>query len=331
MARESARMRVTRRDGLLKRAIGHFWTIGPALRDTIGPCDAPEAQPWETRVANEHGEQIVHSGLFRDLPGSDALVVVLHGMGGTVERGYCGAAARAAERAGLSCLRLALRGADGRGTDLHHAGFTDDLGPILDHATLQRFEQIAFVGYSLGGHVALTAGVKQVDERLKAVAALCPPLDLQACQQLIDSPSGWVYRRYLLKGLKQTYPTIARGQAVPTPPERIAEVNALREWDRLTVVPRFGFRDVDEYYETQSVGPKLSQTTMSTLVVASPADPMIPADSLRGALGRASDSVTVRWVRDGGHVFFPPNVKLGFGPRPGVEEQVMQWVAEQLN
>ena len=115
-----------------------------------------------------------------------------------------------------------------------------------------------------------------------------------------------------------------------TPPSRIEEVTTLREWDALTVVPRFGFDDVDHYYATQSVGPRLARMKTAALVVSSPADPMIPADSLRGALGRASQQVVVRWVRGGGHVFFPPRVDLGLGARVGVENQVMAWVADQF-
>lgn len=331
MSSEAASRQVARRDGVIRRALGHFHTIGPVVHQKLVHCPTPAAKRWQTCVANDRGEPILRTGLFRDVEGESRLVVVLHGMGGAVDRSYCEEAARAAERAGLPCFRLSLRGADGMGTDLHHAGFTDDLGPILNTPPFDRFEEIALVGYSLGGHVSLAAAADGVDERLGAVAALCPPLDLEACQEAIDAPRAWVYRTYLLRRLKKTYPRIARRGRPTTPVERIAEVDTLREWDRLTVVPRFGFRDVDQYYQTQSMGPRLAGLATPSLVVASPGDPMVPAASLRGWLGRASQSVVVRWVRDGGHVFFPPGVDLGFGEDKGVENQVMQWVKRQLS
>ncbi len=330
MVKQTSNLRIARRNRGLTRVVGHLRTIGPAVTQKLIPQRCPPAKSWRKRIPNERGEAIIHSGLFADVPDSRKLVILLHGMGGTVDRGYCVEAAVAARRVNLPCLRLALRGADGLGRDMHHAGFTDDLQSILELREFDRFEKVALVGYSLGGHVSLSAAVEEIDERLMAVAALCPPLDLRACQEAIDAPRAWLYRQYLLRALKQTYPAIARGGQVMVPPTRIDEVSTLREWDALTVVPRFGFDDVDHYYATQSVGPKLATMETAALVVSSPADPMIPADSLRGALGRASQSVAVRWVRDGGHVFFPPRVDLGFGERLGVENQVMAWVADQL-
>lgn len=323
-------MHTTRPDGVARRLMGHLWTVGPSLAMEVYGAEQPPSQNWQTSVTNDRGEPIVRSGLLSEVEGAQKLVVILHGMGGSVDRGYCVLAAGRARQMGMSSLRIALRGADGVGMDLHHAGFVDDLGPMLSHPDLQHYRSIALVGYSLGGHVALTAALGDVEPRVKAVAALCPPLDLNAAQEAIDSRRATVYRRYILRSLKRTYRRIARGAPIPTPADRIDRVRRLREWDALTVVPRFGFGDVDDYYRTQSVGPKLNNLEVPALVVASPGDPLVPAKSLRGPLSRAAPSVVVRWVHDGGHVFFPPGVELGLGSRPGVEAQVMEWVDERL-
>lgn len=315
-----------------QRLAGHFWTVGPSLFYGAMPVGPSRGQPWSTTVVNDRGEDVVHTGRFCPGRGDDSssLVVILHGLGGTVERGYCRLAAAASERAGLPSLRLALRGADGVGRDLHHAGFVDDLKQILSKSAFASYQSIGLVGYSLGGHVALTAAVRQIDERIGAVSAVCPPLDLKACQQAIDARRGWVYRHHLLKGLKQAYRTIATGRAAPTPYERIKAVSTLREWDALTVVPRFGFGDVENYYRSQSVGPKLGAMETPTLVVASAGDPIVPAPSLRQALAEAAPSVVARWVRGGGHVFFSPGVDIGFGDAPGLENQIMHWLGRHL-
>lgn len=315
-----------------RRAGAHLWTIGPSLYLGAFSQIADGGQEWRAVIANEFGDPIERTGRFCDAAGSskDVLVVVLHGLGGHVDRGYCQLAAAAAREAGLPCFRLAMRGADGRGTDLHHAGFVDDLPQILSRSPCEQYDKIVIVGYSLGGHVALTAGVREVDPRLAAVVAICPPLDLKATQHEIDSPSRWIYRRHLLQGLKKTYPAVFRGMRVTTAVERIMEVQSLREWDRLTVVPRFGFDDVDQYYETQSVGVRLSEMAVPTLIVASSEDPLVPAYSLRGPLSRAARTVEVRWVARGGHVFFPPSTDLGLGGRPGLEHQIMSWLVDHF-
>ncbi len=318
---------------LWTRVAGHLWTAGPSLFYGKMPPGGSQGRRWSTEVTNEFGEPILHTGAFCDADDGDGtnLVVVLHGLGGTVHRGYCLLAAAAARQSKLPCLRLALRGADGVGRDIHHAGFVDDLQRILRQKPWDRYERIALVGYSLGGHVALTAATRQIDERLAAVAAVCPPLNLAACQQRIDAPWSWVYRHHLLQGLKRSYRTIAQGRAAPTPNDRVQMVKTLREWDSLTVVPRFGFADVDEYYATQSVGPRLVDLQSPSLVVASPGDPIVPAESLRGPLARASSSLTVRWIPGGGHVFFPPGVDMGFGGAAGLEGQIMAWLRRQLS
>lgn len=316
----------------MSQMVGHFWTVGPALWEERGGKKLPGEQQWMEPVENEFGEPILRSGAF--VPGEDeeSLVVILHGLGGTTDRSYCVRAARAAQNHGVASLRLALRGSDGLGEDLHHAGFVDDLAPILARPPFDRFQRVALVGFSLGGAVALHAAGRSVEPRIAAVAAVCPPLDLPACQRQIDRPASWPYRHYLLRALKATYPLIALGGGGRTPPERVAQAMTLREWDRLTVVPRFGFSSVDEYYRTQSSGPVLAQLEVPGLVVVGEADPIVPATSLRGHLVNASDAVTVRWVRDGGHVFFDPSVTLGIsGATPGVEAQVVAWVKNRLS
>ncbi len=331
MSDTGATRRPTRKQGWLRRAIGHVRTVAPTLRQKVAPPTPPPAELWRATVANDRGDDIVYTGLLSEQGRRETLVVLLHGLGGDVERGYCVAAASAARRAGLACLRLPLRGADGTGKDLYHAGFTDDLAPLLSTSPIDEYERIVLVGYSLGGHVALRAAIDGVEDRLAAVATVCAPLDLKATQQAIDAPEAWLYRRYLLRGLKESYPSIARGGPAPTPVDRVDAVTTLREWDSLTVVPRFGFRDVDDYYASQSAGPRLGEITIPVLFVASPADPIVPADSLRGALSRAGRRTTVRWVRGGGHVFFPRTANLGLGPNDGVEHQIMGWIGQSTS
>lgn len=321
-------MELPRRNESLNRLMGHFWTVAPYVAGSVRSPHCPPARRWTTTIENEFGTPVVHTGKFRSGE-RDTLVVVLHGMGGGVDRSYCVAAAGAAAEAQFPCLRLALRGADGEGRDFHHAGFVDDLKVIFERKPCSEYDRIALMGYSLGGHVALTAAGRAISDRLQCVVAICSPLDLKACQEAIDEPTAWPYRRHLLRGLKETYPTAASGFEGATPVERIEEVTTLREWDSLTVVPRFGFRDVDHYYESQSVGPKLSALEIPGLFVGSPGDPMVPGDSLRGWLADAGSRFEVRWVRDGGHVYFPPHVDLGIDAPEGVEHQVMGWIAEQ--
>lgn len=262
------------------------------------------------------------SGVVDHVAGAHRIVVILHGLGGTAERSYCASAASAARAAGLSSLRLNLRGADGSGQDFYHIGLVDDLAAALAHEEVARYPQRFALGFSLGGHIALRH-VAQAGEAagLRAVAAVCPPIDLDACATHIDTRRSWIYRQHLLAGLKQMYEKVAtaRGEGAA----RLAEVGAIRtirRWDDLVVAPRYGFADAADYYRQVGVGPHLGGIRVPSLVLASAWDPMIPARTVRPWLERASRQVEVRWLDRAGHVGFPSDVI--------VMREVIEWMNE---
>jgi predicted alpha/beta-fold hydrolase len=266
-------------------------------------------------------------GLLHETPGADALVLVLHGLTGSAESKYCALAARAATAAGLSSLRLSLRGADRSGEDITHAGLTDDVWAALASPEIARYRAVHILGYSAGGHIALRAAAARRDPRLRAVAAVCPPLDLAEASRALDAPARRLYKRHLFAGLDAIYEATAARRRLPVPAARVRRARSLRERDELTVVPRFGFASVADYYEHESARSWLDRLEIPTLVVASRADPIIPAASLERALARAGRALTLRWA-PGGHVHFPAGLDLGFGGPTGLEGQVVRWLAQ---
>lgn len=183
---------------MLLNPLGHLWTIGPRLRHSVRPLPCPEPRPWETTVEDARTGTVRLTGRLREVPGADELVMLVHGLGGSTESHYMPRGASAAEQAGLSCLRLNLRGSDRRGDDYYHAGQTADLHAALASPELKPYRRLYVLGYSLGGHVALRLAAEEADPRLAAVAAVCAPIDLARSQLELDSPAAWVYRRYLL-------------------------------------------------------------------------------------------------------------------------------------
>jgi uncharacterized protein len=281
----------------------HLWTLSPRLRHAVRPGRAPESRLWEMVVDDPHVGPVRLTGRLRELPGDDLLVLV-HGLGGSVDSHYMVRGAKAAEAAGLSCLRLNLRGADRGGDDYYHAGLTGDLHAALASPEAARYRRILMLGYSLGGHVVLRLATEAADPRLKAVAAVCAPIDLSLSVVEIDSPGFWLYRRYLLRSLSDIYRAVAARGPVPYPVERLGEIRLIREWDDRIVAPRHGFADAADYYARMSVAPRLPDLRLPALLLNSECDPMVPARAVRPALERESPMLQVDWVR-GGHVAFP--------------------------
>ncbi|MCG8456690.1 MAG: hypothetical protein MI919_10455, partial [Holophagales bacterium] len=163
------------------------------------------------------------------------------------------------------------------------------------------------------------------------------PLDLAATVDHFDQPHRLVYRRYILQGLRDLYRSVdararAQGRRLPVKLAEVLAVRGLRQWDALTVVPRFGFGDTDTYYREASAGPRLHRLRVPALLVAAEGDPMVTSASVRAGLGswggrRLRDAgLDVRWVEKGGHVGFPDDLDLGSEAPPGLEHQVLAWL-----
>lgn len=313
---------------MLSRLAGHWWTIWPSLSHAVRPLTPPESRPWST-AAEENGRRIVLTGLWSERPSTTA-VVVLHGLGGGVHRPYCLRAARAIDEHGWSCLRLALRGADGRGEDFYHAGLTADIDAALRSPVFFGYERIAILGYSLGGHVALRYATRDPDPRVVGIAAVCSPLDLGPTADHLDRPACTLYRRHVLRGLRELYSRVAERGPVPTDPLDLEDVDSIREWDSRTVVPRWGFASVDEYYESQSVGSRLDRLRRPALLASARQDPMVPAATLEARLEESDSKIESWWLPGSGHVGYPRGMRRRSEGRAGVEPQILHWFEEIL-
>lgn len=306
----------------------HAWTIGPNLLARLAAKPAPAARTWSTYVEDPYAGSVNLTGALQEGV-VDACLVLVHGLGGSFDRPYCVNGAWAAQRAGLPCLRFGLRGADRSGEDFYHAGLTADLAAALSSPQLASFKRIYVLGYSLGGHVTLRYALGKPDPRVVAVAAVCAPLDLDLGAQSIDSKRSAIYRRHVLSGLNEIYSAVAKRKPVPTPVQRVLAARTIREWDGLTVVPRYGFQSAADYYESVSVGPRLNELRIPALLVQSRYDPMVPPWTYQKHLANASKLLEVRTLGQGGHIGFP-RVSLSPNAQPGVlEDQLLAWLASR--
>jgi len=259
---------------------------------------------------------------------AEGLVVLLHGLGGCADSSYLVPGAKACAAAGLSCLRLNLRGADRRGEDVYHAGLTADLRAAARSEVARAHDSVWVIGYSMGGHIGLRMAVEDEDSPIRAVAAICPPVDLLATSRLLDSPSRWPYRAYLLRQLTEIYAEVARRHPEGPSVAEVASARSLLEFDSLVVAPRYGFRDAQDYYRQSSVGPLLPNLRVPSLVVAAAEDPMVPADSLTKALADPAENLQVIWSSRGGHLAFPRSLEIYRGDAETLETQVVQWLRQ---
>jgi len=302
---------------------GHFATLAPFVRHALLPMRAL-AEPWQTTLQDPDVGPVRLTGLLREHPGARSLLLVVHGLGGSAASHYTVPAARAAAAAGMSCLRLNLRGADLQGNDFYHAGLTADLRAAIAAAP-SRYENIYVLGYSMGGHLALRYATESPDSRVRAMASVCAPLDLERSATDFDRPVRAFYRWHVLSGLKAIYAAVGRRRGVSFPVESAFRVRKMRSWDALVVAPRFGFASAEDYYARVSAAAALPAIALPTLLVAAKSDPMIREATLIPALRNCSSSIDLRWVTRGGHVGFPADLDLGITGARGLEPQILAW------
>lgn len=309
----------------------HLLTIAPALRNALAPVPTPRSTPWTTDVGESPWGRVSLTGRMSTTVGSRALVIVVHGLGGSPNSHYCRRFANAARRHGFDSLRVALRGADVRGEDVYHAALAADLGHVIAPITSsRRYERVALVGYSMGGHVALHVSRLTLARSLTAVVAICPPLDLQACQRHLDGTQ--LYRRNILSGLRASYASCQKKGRVSDPTLKPRSIRTLLDWDSRVIAPRFGFASVSEYYRRCSILSAYADTMTELLVVSSASDPVVPFAAVQDHLVTSS-RITHSLLDNQGHVSFCRTADLGIVSsvkstrgRVTPEDQVLSWI-----
>jgi predicted alpha/beta-fold hydrolase len=308
---------------MLSEWAGHAWTIGPALWGPmrVRAAGATGERHWSTRVADPTLGSVTLTCWWQPQSEHDALVLIVHGLGGDASSPYVHDAARAARAAGFATLRINLRGADGEGGDLYHAGLHQDLAAVLADPSLRAYARVMVLGYSLGGHVSLSLATAGGISRLAAVAAVCAPLDLSRSCAVIDRPRAFAYRGWILHALKRMYASIEAAGHGRSDPGVVRRIDTLRDWDEHVVAVRHGFADADDYYARASVASRLDDLSVPALWVGCEHDPMVPPSAVRPALAAAPENLAVRWLPRGGHVGYPRDAWGG----AAVESQIMRW------
>lgn len=313
---------------LQDRLLGHAYTLWPVIRETLRPTAPPPARTLRVLLPDARHGTVALTALHDDR-GGDTCLVAIHGLGGEATSPYMTTLADAAHRQGVDLVRMNMRGADGSGQDLYHAGLAGDLGALLAAPELARYGSIVVVGFSLGGHLALRYATGAADPRVRRVVAIGSPLDLARSSRDFDERMATVYKQYVLTHLKRFMVALGRAGRAPVSVARALAVRSIREWDDVIVAPRFGFGTADRYYAEASVGAHLARLTTPAVYVGAHHDPMVLRDSVEASLAGASKRLDVRWIARGGHVGFPADLDLGGAGPKGLAGQIVALVRER--
>jgi len=241
---------------------------------------------------------------------SDKVVLILHGLEGSINSQYANSTIHHLEQAGFRAVFMHFRGCSGRPNRLpraYHSGDTGDLAFIIDHIKMKTGRYpYAVVGFSLGGNVLLKwLGETGADNPAEKAVAVSVPFRLHDAAARLEMGASRIYRDHLMKSLRQTY--VDKFKHIESPLG--VDIHSLRsfwDYDDKVTAPLHGFSGVQEYYDRCSSRPFLKEIRTPTRIIHSKDDPFMFESTVPGVDELSSD-IDMLLTAHGGHVGFVSN------------------------
>lgn len=233
-------------------------------------------------------------------------LVLVHGLEGSSNSRYMRGLAARAWRAGCNVIRMNMRNCgntENLTPTLYHSALSGDVGAVIQHFTLQHaLRQVALVGYSMGGNLVLKlAGEWGTRPPLRAVATVCPAIDLAAGSDALHESANRIYEWHFLRGLRARFQRKAALFPAIYHPAEIGPIRSLRDFDDKIVARYCGFRDADDYYFRAASARVIDRITVPTLILRALDDPFIRLSSPTHAVLVANPNISLVETNHGGH------------------------------
>ncbi|HSS99826.1 MAG TPA: alpha/beta fold hydrolase [Terriglobales bacterium] len=238
-------------------------------------------------------------------------VIIVHGLEGSSESGYAIGIAQKGLALGMNVIRMNQRncgGTDSLSPTLYHSGRSHDLAAIAKHFIEQDgIQRFAFVGYSMGGNLVLKLAGEwstQAPAQFRAVAAVCPAMDLGASADALHLKSNRLYELYFLRKLRERMRAKARLFPDIFDIARLNGIRSLRDFDEQITAHYSGFAGADDYYTRSAAANVVDRISKPALIIHAANDPFIRI--LPGTRKKlmANANITFIEATDGGHCSF---------------------------
>jgi len=294
------------------------WFRGPHRQTFYGPLfrrdDPPQYQleRWDTP-----DRDFVRVHIIEGQPDKPVLFQ-LHGLEGNVRSFYVSGLTKVFAALGWTVAVLEFRGCGGelnRAPRFYHMGETSDPDLVL-RGLIARYPDRPFflTGVSLGGNVLakwLGEQGANVPHAVKAAAVISAPFN-----PLISAPDfhkilggfyAWNFLRSLVpKALEKAkiYPDLLD-------PAAIAASKDFYAFDTVVTARLHGFEDAVDYWRRVGCHQFLPEVRVPLLLLSSADDPFNPAETLPHEVAVASPYLHPQFTREGGHVGFVAQTKIG--------------------
>jgi len=238
-------------------------------------------------------------------------LIVVHGLEGSSDSQYMMGVARNGLAAGMNVVLMNQRncgGMDHFAPTLYNSSLSGDVAAVvrsvLENDGVSRF---ALIGFSMGGNLVLKlAGEWGSDAppQFRAVAAVCPAMDLAASADALHEPANRIYEYYFLMQLFRRLRLKARHFPGKFDVSRLRGITSLRQFDDRITAYYCGFAGADDYYARAAAANVVDRIAVPTLIIHAENDPFIrmQPETLRRVA--ANPNITYIETDDGGHCAF---------------------------
>jgi len=238
-------------------------------------------------------------------------VIIVHGLEGSSESQYMRGIAAKGLSAGMNVVRMNQRncgGTDAFSPTLYHSGRSQDIAALAEHLIKEdKISRFALAGFSMGGNLVLKlAGEwgREGPAQFRAVAAVCPALDLAPSADALHSPRNRVYEAYFVWKLRRRLASKARLFPATFDTQRLRGVVTLRDFDEKITAYYSGFAGADDYYDRASASRVVDRIAVATLILHAANDPFIRILAETRQKIRGNPNITFIESDDGGHCAF---------------------------
>jgi uncharacterized protein len=238
-------------------------------------------------------------------------IIIVHGLEGSSESQYMIGITEKALAAGMNVIRYNQRncgGTDALAPVLYHSGLSNDVAAVAREVIARDgVSRLALVGFSMGGNIVLKLAGEWGSEappQLRAVAVVCPALDLATSADALHEPSNRIYEAYFLWALRRRM--LQKAQLFPGCFDigRLRGIRSLREFDDKVTAYYCGFTGVDDYYDRASAAHVVERIAVPTLMLHAANDPFIRITVETRRKVASNRNINFVETQDGGHCAF---------------------------
>jgi uncharacterized protein len=238
-------------------------------------------------------------------------LIAVHGLEGSSDSQYMLGVASKGLAAGMNVVRMNQRncgGTDALSPTLYHSGRSQDVARVAEHLmACDRISRFVLAGFSMGGNLVLKLAGEWAAEgppQFRAVAAVCPALDLAASADALHRPSNRLYELYFLWKLRRRL--VAKTQLFPERFDltRMRGISSLRDFDDKITAYYCGFEGAADYYARAAAANVVDRICVPALILHAANDPFIRI--LPETRKKILSNSHIRFIEtsDGGHCSF---------------------------